>query len=388
MSPTTHAASAKLAINRLKETKPLDSVAVDAFLATYGSPVVEGPRVTFLFRGEADAIWLKHSVYGLPHDLQLRRLKGTDLWYLVIDLPEGSRMEYKYDVVRGGHGELMDDPLNPLRSHNPVGSNSVCRAAGYEPPEWAEFDPDSRPGLLEQVVVSSRALKRDCIVNVYLPARFRRAASYPLLVVHDGSDFLRFAALGTVLDNLIHRTDMAPVIVALIDPVDRLVEYANHAPHAKFVTHEVLHEMEQLFPLISGRDGRALMGSSFGAVASLSTAVRYPKAYGSLLLQSGSFAFTDIGNEHGGGPVFDPVVKFVNGFRDRPRKAADRVFLSCGVYEPLIYRNRSLVPLLQSIGMEVRYVESRDGHNWESWRDRLRDGLSWVFPGPHKLVYE
>ena len=380
--------SAKLAINRLKETKPLDAAAVDEFVATHGSPIVEGTRVTFLFRGEADAIWLKHSVYGLPHDQQLRRIRGTDLWYLVIDLPEGSRMEYKYDVVRGGHGELVDDPLNPLRSANPVGSNSVCRAAGYEPPDWAEFDPDARPGLLEQVVVPSRALKRDAVVTVYLPARFRRAASYPLLVVHDGSDFLRFAALGTVLDNLIHRMDMAPAVVALLDPGDRLVEYANHAGHAKFVTHEVVREMQRLYPVAGSRDEVALMGSSFGAVAALSTAVRYPKAYGSLLLQSGSFAFTDIGNEHGGGPVFDPVVKFVNAYRDRPRKVADRVFLSCGMYEPLIYRNRSFVPLLQSTGMEVRYVESRDGHNWESWRDRLRDGLSWLFPGPHKLVYE
>ncbi|HVE98864.1 MAG TPA: alpha/beta hydrolase-fold protein [Mycobacteriales bacterium] len=388
MTTSNRARSTKLAINRLKETPGLDAAAVDEFLAARDVPIVEGSRVTFLYRGEADSVWLKHSVYGLPGDQELRRLRGTDLWYLVIDLPEGSRMEYKLDVVRGGHGELIDDPLNPLRSGNPIGSNSVCRAAGYEPPEWAEFDPDSRPGLLEQVVVPSRALRRDCVVTMYLPARFRRAASYPLLVVHDGSDYLRYAALGTVLDNLIHRTDMAPVVVALIDPVDRLVEYANHAAHAKFVTHELVHELETTYPLVGAREGRALMGSSFGAVAALSTAVRHPKAYQSLMLQSGSFAFTDIGNEHGGGPVFDPVVKFVNGYRDRPRKVADRVFLSCGMYEPLIYRNRSFVPLLQSTGMEVRYVESRDGHNWESWRDRLRDGLSWMFPGPHKLVYE
>jgi enterochelin esterase family protein len=38
--------------------------------------------------------------------------------------------------------------------------------------------------------------------------------------------------------------------------------------------------------------------------------------------------------------------------------------------------------------MEVRYVEARDGHNWENWRDRLREGLSWLFPGPQWWVYE
>jgi enterochelin esterase family protein len=123
-------------------------------------------------------------------------------------------------------------------------------------------------------------------------------------------------------------------------------------------------------------------------VAALSTAARYPARFGSLLLQSGSFVFTDIGNAHGGGPVFDPVVRFVNRYRARPRRVADRVFMSCGVYEPLIVPNRSMVPIFSATGMEVRYVEARDGHNWDNWRDRLRDGLSWLLPGPHKFVYE
>ena len=67
---------------------------------------------------------------------------------------------------------------------------------------------------------------------------------------------------------------------------------------------------------------------------------------------------------------------------------SERVFVSCGRYESLIYENRSLVPVLQSTGMEVRYVEARDGHNWENWRDRLRDALTWIYPGPQKFYYE
>ena len=70
----------------------------------------------------------------------------------------------------------------------------------------------------------------------------------------------------------------------------------------------------------------------------------------------------------------------MNRFRAEPIAVAERVFVSCGMYESLIYENRSLVPLLQSTGMDVRYVEARDGHNWENWRDRLREGLSWLFP--------
>ena len=51
------------------------------------------------------------------------------------------------------------------------------------------------------------------------------------------------------------------------------------------------------------------MGASFGAVArARRPRARYPGFYGRLLLQSGSFAFTDIGDRNRRGPLFDPVV--------------------------------------------------------------------------------
>ncbi|MDR3033172.1 MAG: hypothetical protein LBV78_08700 [Kitasatospora sp.] len=378
----------KLAINRLRERRPLDAGAVDRFLARHEVPIIEGPRCTFLFRGEADEVFLVHRTFGLPDHLPLRRLRGTDLWYAVLELPEGSRIEYQLEVVRGDKRERINDPLNPRLAHSPLGSSSVCYAHGHVIPDWTQPDPEARPGALLDLVVPSRALRRDCQVTLYLPARFRRTARYPLLIVHDGGDYLRYAAAKTVLDNLIHRLDVAEIIAAFVYPGDRLGEYANSAAHARFLTAELLPRLEAEFPLAGTPSGRCLMGASFGAVASLATAYRYPDVYGSLLLQSGSFVFTDIGGDHGGGPAFDPVVRFVNRYRAAPRRVADKVFVSCGVYEPLIIPNRSMVPTFEAAGMTVRYVEARDGHSWENWRDRLREGLSWIFPGPQKFFYE
>jgi enterochelin esterase-like enzyme len=382
------ASTRRLAINRLKERGPLDGAAVDRFLGRHQVPIVEGVRCTFLFRGEADEVWVTHRILGLPDRLPLRRLRGTDLWSVVMELPERSRVEYQLELRRGEHHERINDPLNPHRSHSPVGSSSVVFGTGYENPEWAEPDPETRPGELVELAVPSRALGRDARVTLYLPARFRRTASYPLLVVHDGPDYLQYAAAKTVLDNLLHRNEVAELGAAFLHPGDRLTEYADSTAHARFVTGELLPFLERRFPLGGGRAGRCLLGASFGAVAALSTAYRHPDTYGSLLLQSGSFVFTDIGSDHGGGAVFDPVVRFTNRYRARPRAVADRVFVSCGVYEPLIVRNRSMVTVLGDTGMRVKYVESRDGHSWENWRDRLRDGLSYVFPGPRKYVYE
>jgi len=261
------AVSRKLAITRLRERRPQDPAVIDRFLARNAVPIVEGARCTFLYRGEADEVHLVHRVVGLPDRIGLRRLHGTDLWYVVVELPEGSRFEYQLELTRGGHRERINDPLNPQLAHSPVGSSSVCYAHGYAVPEWTLPDPEARPGVLADLVVPSRALRRDCQVTVYLPARFRRTARYPLLIVHDGSDYLGYAAAKTVLDNLIHRLDVAETVVAFVSPGDRLAEYANSAAHARYLTAELLPRLEAELPLAGTPQGRCLMGASFGAVA-------------------------------------------------------------------------------------------------------------------------
>jgi enterochelin esterase family protein len=360
---------------------------IDALLAGHAFPLANGDQVTFVFRGDADEVNLRHFIFGLPSVQPLERVAGTDLWHLTLTLPERSRIEYKLELVRGSEREWVMDPLNPRVAQDPFGTNSVCHGAGYETPDWVLADPEARPGSLEPVAIRSRVFGGDFAFDVYVPARFRRGRRYPLLVVHDGEDYLRYSSLQTVLDNLIHRLEIPPLIAALVSSQKRLVEYAADPRHGRFLVEELLPALEARYPLRAKPSWRCLMGASFGAVASLSTAWRHPGTFGRLLLQSGSFAFSDIGH-HRRGPVFDPVARFVNEFRENPGLPAERIFVSCGIYESLIYENRSLVPLLQSTGMEVRYVEARDGHNWENWRDRLREGLSWLFPGPLWMVYE
>jgi enterochelin esterase-like enzyme len=367
---------------------PRTPEAVAAFFATHTFPIVEGNAITFVWRGDAEAVHLKHWVFGLPSSQQLARVDGTDVWQLTLQLPAGSRVEYKLEVVRHGHGEWMRDPLNPNLAHDPFGANSVAHGAGYQVPAWTLHDPTAKPGRVDDhIVIETKSLGRREI-GVYVPATFRPTRRYPLLVVHDGHDYLRYARLGTLLDNLIDRLEVADAIVVLTSSPDRLREYADDERHARFLVEDLVPFVERVFPIDARPQGRCLMGASFGAVAALSTAFRFPGFFGRLLLQSGSFAFTDIGDRNHRGPLFDPVVAFMNRFRADPAPVSERVFVSCGMYESLIYENRSLVPMLQATGMDVRYVEARDGHNWENWRDRLREGLSWLMPGPFLHVYD
>ena len=376
-----------LAIHHLIADGPPSGEAIDRFLGEHKFPILEGTSVTFVYRGAVDGVRLQHFIFGLETSQPFLHVEGTDLWYLILELPERSHLQYKLNVARGDDRQWILDPLNPQIARDPFGANSVCRTLGTERPDWTFPDSEARPGALVQLEIPSASFGEKRQFLLYMPARFRRSRRYPLLVVHDGHDYLRYSSLKTVFDNLIHRLEVAPMLVALTSAHERLREYPDHPPHAKFLVEELVPFLEERYPILREPRARGLMGASFGGVATLSCAWRYPGVFGRLLLQSGSFAFTDIGT-HQRGPTFDPVVEFVNAFRQNPGKPSNKVFVSCGTYESLIYENRSMVPVLQDTGMEVKYVEARDGHNWENWRDRLREGLSWLFPGSLWMVYE
>jgi enterochelin esterase family protein len=363
------------------------SEAVDAFLSSHSFPLAEPPYYTLVYRGPGDEVNLRHWIYALPTSQPFRRLPGTDLWHRTVELPPGSRVEYKLEIVSRGHAEWIEDPLNGQHATDPFGANSVICAEGYEVPEWTQPDPDVRTGQLEDRVVKSDVFGGGRPLTLYRPARFRLRRRYPLMIVHDGQDYLKYAGIKTVLDNLIHRLEIPGMIVALLHAERRMSEYSADPRHARFLVEELVPELERELPLLGTPEGRCLLGASMGAVAAFHAAASYPDYFGRLLLQSGSFAFSDIGESPRGLPL-EPVVELMNSYREEPRAISRQVFVSVGTYESLVYENRSLVPVLQSTGMDVRYVEARDGHNWENWRDRLREGLSWLLPGPLWMVYE
>ena len=208
-----------------------DPTAVDRFVDGHTFPLIDEGTSTFLYRGEADAVRLRHWVYGLAATPAFTRLDGTDLWYVVLDVPRDSRIEYKIEVIRGDHVESIQDPLNPHTARDPFGANSVLQTDGYD----AAGVDDSRSrgahaARWSPTAATARRSGREVDLNVYLPARFRPTSRYPLLIVHDGGDYLDYSSMQVVLDNLIHRLELAEIVVAFSNPQDRLVEYADHEP--------------------------------------------------------------------------------------------------------------------------------------------------------------
>ena len=369
------------AIKRIAPSTNLTSDVLDARVEDGGPfPIVDGTSCTFAYRGAVIGVRLIHFGVGFPADLDFEPVADSDWWVLSLDVPRGSRLEYKLEVTDSFGTTMVEDPLNGRRAAHPFGANSVCEAAGYAEPHWAIVDPDVPIGRLVEFEVQSAALERTTTASVYLPAGFAIDGDrrYPLLVVHDGSDYLAYAAAATVLDNLIHRAAIPPAIVAFVSPGERLVEYADDPRHAEHLTAELVPALEHDLPLMATPTGRCLVGASFGAVASLATASRAPGFFGRLLLQSGSFAGAGTGCRRRPEPLWRPVRQFVRGYLGRPTAVADRIFVTCGTYESLICENRGLVPVLEGTGMTVRFAETLDGHNWACWRDSLGVALPWL----------
>src|SRR5881275_287446 len=143
--------------------------------------------------GEAESVNLVHWIYGLETQNALARVPDTNLYHLTVEIPAHSRVEYKFEIWRGGDRDWILDPLNPNRARDPFGANSVLQSEGYEAPRWTHYDASARQGTLDPFTFESKHLgRRQC--GLYLPARYRRTRQYPLLVVHDGSDYVNYAS--------------------------------------------------------------------------------------------------------------------------------------------------------------------------------------------------
>jgi enterochelin esterase family protein len=353
---------------------------ISAFIAAHTFPLVEPGASTFVFHGPAARVDLVRWIRGGGDRAPFTRLPGTDLWLLRLDVADGGRFEYKLGIDRGHGAELVIDPLNPARADDPFGQNSVCRAFGYARPQWSE--PRGAPGgRIETVEVESAAFGQARSERVYLPAGYAAGQAYPLLVIHDGEDFVTYADLAVVLDNLIDASDIPPLIAALVQTRDRIGEYARGRRHARYLVRELLPALAARFGVTARRDERVLLGASLGAVASLATAFRYPGVFGGLVLNSGSFILDERILERRPHPVFHRVARLIRALRRAPALPSTRAFVSTGELEGLAGENRSLAIFLREHGVDVLFRSAWDGHHWHNWRDQLRDGLRWVLRG-------
>ena len=300
------------------------------------------------------AVRLAHQLRErLPYELT----RNGRAWELRAPAPDVARFEYQFELIdRAGRSEWILDPENQRRASGPWGFKSVWEEPGYEPPGWVSDEPVGEP---EPVKIASRILKTELPALIWAhPDATERS---PLLVAHDGPEYVEHSALLTYLGQL------PPLRAALIGPVDRNEIYSASARYSRALVEEIL-------PQLPAAPVRIGLGASLGALSLFHTHRRHPESFDALFLQSGSF-FRRAESYERNFPRYERIARFVGGVhRNRPDRTIP-IVLACGTVEENLPANRALEESLRARGYDARLHEFRDGHNWVAWRDSFHPHL-------------
>ncbi len=332
------------------------------------TPLLNADGVTFVYVGSAEKVEVLVMEDRFPRIDPMQRVDGADIWFATSPLDSDGCIEYKLAVTTGGKRRLILDPANDVLSTAPFGSNSVACGPSYEQPTW--LDEDNPQGTVVPFPVTSKLWGLTKNHQLYLPPDHEVGQSLPLLVMHDGPEFLKYAGLSGCLDSMIAAGRIPSMAVLLHQPHSRNAEYVDNPTHSAHLVEEVLPALSSELSLGS----LFAAGASLGAVASMSAAFANPGTFQGLMLQSGSFV-TALGGPFKRGRVLEPITHSLPGMLEKPDRFPTRMVLSCGTYDGLVEDHRELVPRLAEMLPETLYEEIHAGHHWRCWRDRLEPDL-------------
>lgn len=263
----------------------------------------------------------------------MRRLAGTDVWQVSLRLPVGLRCGYRIhpfgpddpyltpDGPRSGSSRgLPDDRMDPLNRHAAGPFGSMIELAGA--PSLADWptQPASSPtgaGLTDafdfpaadgttyrvrRFVPATAAHEADReAVHEAVHEADREAdrgagadagAGLGLLVVFDGELwFDRYGITGAVTE-AVRAGRIPPTAVIGIeagaDPAARMRQLGASTAFIDMLTDELLPAVTADLPLWAGPRRTVLCGQSLGGLTALTTALRRPAAFGTVLAHSAS----------------------------------------------------------------------------------------------------
>ena len=338
-------------------------VRVDRYLADAGTlPLTEDTLAHFIYSGTDTSVAVAGDFNGWnPVRGAMRRVEGTNLWYRTETLDRRARLDYKIVLP----GSWILDPRNPYRAPGGFGENSELRMPGYVAPAELVSRPTVPRGRLIDTLLTSKYLGNSRSVTFYLPPGYKGDTPLPLVLVHDGADYIALAKMNTILDNLIAEKKIRPVIAVFVPPVERNAEYigGRRDLFASFIVDEVLPFSESAYRIERSPASRAMIGSSAGANIALAIALRRPGVFGMVGLYS-PYVAQDV----------EPLLEI---------HPALRVYVCHGTYDFIGEIQRSAAMLrstLRAQGYDHLYEEYPEGHSYGLWRAHIDDALKMFFP--------
>ena len=394
-------------------------------------PIQEGKYlVTFLWRGAAHSVLL--FVNRLTDeknlaDSYMRRLPGTDTWYLTYRMDGDWRASYCFlpasaaaqaPWLQGSQVRLrqaldggLPDPHNPVTCTNRRGFVqsvvSLPLAPAWPLGEWPVFSDDAAgagrfdggglgvgrfdggglgagrgdadAGSLDagrlDVVADLDSLGRQ--IWVYTPAPISRTQSYPVLLVLDGEVWLKRHHLHLALAQLMDAGLIAPAYIVFIDSggTEQRWQELGQSNFGRYLSGPLLNWLKTHYAISPKPADRVVIGQSLGALTVLRTLVAYPQLIGAGISQSASLWQDVLFNELN---ALDAT---------QTPLAGTRAWIEVGSQEWILAPLQpKAVCQLREAGMQVKDMVYNGGHDYACWRINLASALMHLLPGPNALT--
>ena len=378
--------------------------------------------VTFLWRGAAHSVLL--FVNRLTDeknlaDSYMRRLPGTDTWYLTYRMDGDWRASYCFLLaptaaqapwLQGSQVRLrqaldggLPDPHNPVTCTNrrgfvqsvvslplapawplgqwPVFSDDAAGAGRFDGGGLGAGRGDADAGSLDagrlDVVADLDTLGRQ--IWVYTPASISRAQSCPVLLVLDGEVWLKRHHLHLALAQLMDAGLIAPAYIVFIDSggtEQRWQELGeSESDFGRYLSGPLLNWLKTHYAISPKPEDRVVIGQSLGALTVLRTLVAYPQLIGAGISQSASLWQDVLFNELN---ALDAT---------QTPLAGTRAWIEVGSQEWILAPLQpKAVCQLRKAGMQVKDMVYNGGHDYACWRINLASALMQLLPGPNALT--
>jgi len=352
-------------------------LAIEKFIASRGgTPIIENQtRLVFFARdvngktprvvGDFNAWAATPQGYDAAIG-RMTRVDGTTWSYLEGTAYTNARAEYVFFFDE----ETAADPLNPRKVQAYAGPRSEVRM-----PFWVanpEVDDDAAvpPGELMAETLVSRQLLGPRRVWVYLPPGYATTDTlYPVLYVLDGGNYVEKMDVPRVLDRLIARNAIPPVIAVFAEPGDRQEEYTRNPRWRAFITSELVPQIDKRFRTFPAPDHRIVLGSSLAAYGAVDLAVEFPAVFGLCAALA---------------PPEQVASVIANQAHARAAAVSIRFFVMGGVYDAMIDGARRLRTTLDGVNAPVTYLEVAEGHNTNTFRNHLDDAIKALLQDPQE----
>lgn len=342
---------------------------IDRYIAAHGgTPLVENqsraiflvqdkdgvtPRIVGDFNDWAAAANGQDPTVGVP-----TRIEGTDWSYLEASVYTNARAEY----VLLFPTEAVADPRNPRTVSAFAGPRSELRM-----PQWvAQPEVDNRteaaPGTVSGEAIPSKALGGSRRVWFYTPPGYESSQEwYPVLYVLDGGNYVERMRIPTILDRLIARKAIPPVIAVFVEPAERQEEYSRNPRWRAFMAGELVPLVDKRFRTFPAPEKRVVIGSSLSAYGAVDLAVEYPAVFGLCAALA---------------PPAQSATVITNQAKGREAIQAVRFFVLAGTYDSTANGGRRLRTALDIGTGAVTYMEVPEGHSTETFRGHLDDAIT------------